>query len=139
MRRDTAVAAPEGVHGFHGTPLLKGCLRNTMRKRTTYTTLTLKLRTSASTVAITHVSTPVSRIRRAHGLDAHISYQKQRATIETMSEESERIKAYSCIAPSASRDADMLSVHMRALIFPRLTRMTSCFAAPAAQSGVTLF
>ena len=32
------------------------------------------------------------------------------ATIETMSEASERIKAYSCIASSASRDGDMLSV-----------------------------
>ena len=38
----------------------------------------------------------------------HIYYQKHVATIETMSEASERIKAYSCIAPYAARDGDML-------------------------------
>ena len=43
------------------------------------------------------------RIRRAHGL--HVAL-----TVETMSEESERIKAYSCVAPPAARDGDMISV-----------------------------
>ena len=37
-------------------------------------------------------------------------YQKHVQTIETMSEASGRIKAYSCIAPSAARDSDMQSV-----------------------------
>ena len=37
-------------------------------------------------------------------------YQKHVQTIETMSEASERIKAYLCIAPSAARDSDMQSV-----------------------------
>ena len=47
------------------------------------------------------VSTPLSRIRRAHGLCSRI-----------MSEASERIKAkvYSCNTPSAAKDGDMLSV-----------------------------
>ena len=76
-----------------------------MHKRSTYTTLTLELPTSASTVADnTCVSTPVSRIRCAHGLRARIYYQKHVATIETVSE------AYSCIAPIAARDGNMLSV-----------------------------
>ena len=48
-----------------------------------------------------------------------------------MSEASERIETYSCIAPSAARDGDMLSV------FPRLTRITGCFAASAARSRAT--
>ena len=34
---------------------LRAAFKNTMRKRSTYTTLTLDLRTSTSTVAITHV------------------------------------------------------------------------------------
>ena len=90
---------------------LRADFENTMRKRSTYTTLTLELRTSASTVAITHVvSTSVSRIPRAHGLRARKCYQKHVATIETMSEVNGRIKAYSCIVPSAGRDGDMQSV-----------------------------
>ena len=72
-----------------------------MRKRTTYTTLTLELHTAASTVAITHVCQLLYQeiIRRAHTLRAH---QKLVATIETMSEASEQIKAYPCIAPSTA-------------------------------------
>ena len=75
-----------------------------------YTTLNLELHTLASTVAITHVSSPVSRIRHAHGLRARIYYHKYVAIIETMIKASEQIKAYSCIASSAAKDADMLSV-----------------------------
>ena len=52
-------------------------------------------------------------------------YQKHVATIETMSKASERIKDYSCNAPSAARDGDMLSVWER------------LFAASAARSGGT--
>ena len=54
------------------------------------------------TVAITYARQliPESRIRRAHGLRARI-----------MSEASElKQRFYSCIAPSAARDCDMLSV-----------------------------
>ena len=43
----------------------------------------------------------------------------------------------SCIAPSAAREGDMLSISMRALIFPCLMWITSCFAASVTQSGVT--
>ena len=58
------------------------------------------------------VSTPVSRIRRAHGLYVHVYTTRStwQPLVETMSKASERIKAYSCIAPSAVRDGDMLSV-----------------------------
>ena len=37
-------------------------------------------------------------------------YQKHVETMETMSEESDRIKAYSCIAPSAARDGGIIGV-----------------------------
>ena len=70
-----------------------------------------------------HVSTPVSIIRHTHGLRARIYYQKHMATIETMNEARERIKAkvfYSCNAPSAARDGDMLSVWER--LFSRALR-----------------
>ena len=53
----------------------------------------------------TRVSTPVSRIQREY-----IYYQRHMATTETMRKASERIKGYSCIAFSAARDGDMLSV-----------------------------
>ena len=64
------------------------------------------------------VSTPSPRFSRrepgdeANGLCARIYYQKHVATIETMSEASERIKARVIFmhAPYAARDGDMLSV-----------------------------
>ena len=47
----------------------------------------------------------------ARGLRARKYYKKHVETTETMSEASERIKAYSCIAPSTlARDGDMQSV-----------------------------
>ena len=62
-------------------------------------------------------------------------------TLETMSEASAPIKDYSCTAPSAARDGDMLSVYMRALImFPAPyadIKPAASFAASAARSGVT--
>ena len=98
-------------HGFHGTPLLKDCLR----KYYAETYYVHHAHTEATHFSFNNsnnarVSTPVSRIRRAHDLHAHIYYQSHMATIETMSEASERIKAYSCSAPSAARDGDVLSV-----------------------------
>ena len=105
-----------------------------MRKRTTHTThttLTLELRTSASTVVYypsnTHVSTPVSRIRRSHGLHARLHYKKYVATIETMSETSERF-----IDCSLCSYGWCYAISMRALMW-----ITSCFEASAARSGVT--
>ena len=82
-----------------------------MRKRSTYTTLTLELRTSASTVAITHVCQLLYQEFDARMGYVHVKYyQKHVATIETMSKVNERIKAYSCIVPSAAWDGDMQSV-----------------------------
>ena len=95
--------------GFMEPLFWRAAFENTMRKRTTYTTLTLELRTSlssASTVAITHVYRLLYQ-----KFDAHMAYMHTMvAIIETMSEASERIKAYSYIAPYAARDGDMLSV-----------------------------
>ena len=78
---------PEGFHGFHGTPLLKGCLR----KYYAQTYYVHYSHTGAThfrfTVAITHVcqlNFLVSRIRRVHALDARIYYQKHVATIDTI-------------------------------------------------------
>ena len=137
LGRVRPVADPEGVPWVPWNSSLEG-LPSNMRKRTTYTTLTLELRTSASALAITmdniirvlyypcnntRVSTSVSRIWCAHGLYVHvyiyiyiyiyIYFQKHVATIETISEVNERIKAYSCNAPSAARGGDMLSVYER--------------------------
>ena len=75
-----------------------------MRKRTTYTTLTLELRTSLSSA---------SRVYQLlyQKFDAHMAYvHAMVATIEAMIEASKQIKAYSCIAPYAARDGNMLSV-----------------------------
>ena len=102
-------------HGFHGTPLLKGCL---LRKYYAQTFYVHYVHTGATHFSFNssnnaRASTPVSRIRRAHGLRARVWYQKHVATIETMSKVSERIKACSCIVPSAQLGmarGDMLSV-----------------------------
>ena len=91
------MADPGGVHWVPWNPsFIKGCHRKCQHAQTHYIHYA---HTRASfTVAITHdlpVSTqfPVSKIRRAHDLRAHIYYQKHMATIETMSEARERIKA----------------------------------------------
>ena len=98
-------------HGFHGTPLLKGCLRKYYAQMYhVHYAHTGATHFSFNSSNNTHVSSPVSRIRRAHGLRARIYYHKHVATLETMSKASEQIKAYSCIAPSAAKDANMLSV-----------------------------
>ena len=76
------------------------------------------------------MSTPISRIRRAHGVRAHLYYQKHVANIETMSEASERSKAYSC---SLCSEGWRYAISMRALT---RTTMQRC-AASAARSGVT--
>ena len=67
-----------------------------MRKRTTYTTPTLELHTSASTVALTHVCLLLyqefdARMAYVHvyTTTVYIIYQKHVATIETMSKASE--------------------------------------------------
>ena len=75
-----------------------------------------------------HVSTPVTRIQ-GHMAYVHIYTTR---SIETMSEASKRIKAYCSLCSWGWRYA----VSMRALIFPRLTRITRCFIASASQSGV---
>ena len=102
-----------GFHGFHGTPVYKGCLRKCYAQTfylhyayTGATHFTVFRFNSSNNARVTHVS----RIRRAHGLRARKYYQKHVEIIEKTSEESERIKAYSCIAPSAARDGDMQSV-----------------------------
>ena len=82
-----------GLHGFHGTPLLKGCLRKyyeqTYYVHYPHTVATHFIVFSFNSCNNVRVSTPVSRIRRAHGLRACIHYQKYMATIETISEASE--------------------------------------------------
>jgi len=81
------------------------------------------------TVAITHVCQliPVSRIPRAQSLHARI-----------MSEASERIKAnFLFMHCSLCSQRWWYTINMRALIFPLLTRITSCFVASATQNGVT--
>ena len=100
-----------GFHWFHGTSVFKDCLRKYYAQRFylhyAYTGATHFSFNSSNNA---RVSTPVSRIRRAHGLRARKYYQKYVETTEAMSETSERIKAYSCIAPSAARDGEMQSV-----------------------------
>ena len=74
-----------GFHGFHGTPLLKGCLRK-YYAQTFYVHFahTGAMHFSFNSSNNARVSTPVSRIRRAHGLLARIYCQKHvPATIET--------------------------------------------------------
>ena len=70
----------------------------------------LELRTLASIHSSNNAL--VSRIRRAHAWST-CTYMHV-ATIETISEANERIQAkVLCIAPSAARDGDMLSVWER--------------------------
>ena len=67
---------------------------------------------ATSTVEITHLCQLLYQefdARMAY-IRGSIYYQKQVVTMKTVSDASERIKAYSCIAPSAARDGDMLSV-----------------------------
>ena len=81
------------------------------------------------TVAITHVCQliPVSRIPRTQSLRAR------------MSEARERIKANILFMHcSLCRQRWRYTISIRALIFPLLTQITSCFAASATQNGVTL-
>ena len=91
---------------------LRAAFENTMCKRSTYTTLTLELRMSASSVAITHV-----RQLLYQEFDARMAYMhvySTRSNIETMSKASEQIKVYSCIAPSAQLGM-AICYHSRAL------------------------
>ena len=98
-----------------------------MRKHTTYTTLTLELRTSASTAAIMHVCQLVNQTRT---WPACTYILPQARGNHRDNERSERIKAYSCTAPSAARDADM-RYQYKSAFFPRLTQIISCFAVSA--------
>ena len=99
------VADPEGVPWVPWNPSFEeAAFENTM-----HTTLTQERHTSGSTVAITHVCQLLYQEFDARMAYVHVYYQKHVATIETMNEASKRIKAYSCIAPSAARDGDMLS------------------------------
>ena len=84
------------------------------------------LQLQSSKIALVSTQFPVSRIQRVRSLRARI-----------MSQASERIRFYSCIALSADRGW-RYAISMRALIFLRLTRITSCFAAFAGRNGVTL-
>ena len=83
-----------GFHGFHGLgPSFEGLpSKITMRKLSAYTALTLELRTSASTVAITHVCQLLHQEFDARMACVHVYYQKHVATMGTMSEASERNK-----------------------------------------------
>ena len=69
---------------------IRAAFKNTMCKRSTYTTLALELRTSASTVAMMHVCQLLYQEFDARMAYVHvIYYQKHMATIGTMSEASE--------------------------------------------------
>ena len=90
------MADPERFHGFHGTPLLKGCLRNYYAQTCylyTYTTLKLELRTHNSNNACVSINFVYQEF------DAGMAYVNNKA-----SELKQRL--YSCIAPSAARDGD---------------------------------
>ena len=104
-------------------PLFEGLpskLLNTMRKRSTYT---IYAHTGATYFGFNSSNNDVCRFLfqefdadlRAH---ARKYYQKHVATIETVSEAIERIKVYSCIAPSAASDGDMLVYQYEIAYFP---------------------
>ena len=76
-----------GFHGFHGIPVFKGCLRKYYAQMFyLHYAYTGAMHFSFNSSNNTRVSSPVSRIRRAHGLHAHKYYQKHVETMETMSE-----------------------------------------------------
>ena len=88
----TAVADPEGVQWVTCVePLFwRVAFENIMRKRTTYTTLMLELRTLALTCSSNNARPPpvptqfrVSRIRRSHDLRAHGNHIRQWAKRES--------------------------------------------------------
>ena len=97
--------------GFHGTPVSP------------------ELRTSASTVAIMHVCQ-----LQYQEFDACMRYYKKHVTtIETMSEESKQIKELIHALLPLQLGMAICNQYENAY-FPRIT---SCFAASAARSGVT--
>ena len=104
-------------HGFHRTPFeglpSKILCANALRTLCSHWSYALQLQQQYIIHQLNaHVSTPVSRIQRVHGLCAHLYYQKHVANIETMSEASKWSKVYSCIAPSVARGGFMLSVSL---------------------------
>ena len=118
------------VHGTHGAPLWRAGFENTMHKRTTYTTLslvrcyttlTLELHTSASTVAITHVCQLLYQ-----EFDVHMAYVHVYTTRSM----------WQMLLP-LQLGMLICAISMRALIFPCLTRITSRSAVSATLSGVT--
>ena len=130
-----------GFHGFHGTPLLKGCLRKYYAQRTTYTTLTSELRMhfNFNSSNNARVSTPVSRIRRVHGPRAHNILPQARGNHRD-NERRERASELKLIHALLPLQLGMLICYQyESAFFPRLTRKTSCFAVSAARSGVTPF
>ena len=119
-----------GFNGFHGTALLKCCLRK-YYAQTYYVHYThTRAMHFSFTVAVTPlVSTHVSRIRRAHDLRARINCQKHMTTIETMSEARERTKA-KVLFMHCSICSWWYAISMRALIFPRLMQITQAAMQP---------
>ena len=117
-----AVVDPGGFIGFHGTPLLKGCLRKYQYAQTYYIHYAHTRATHFSfTLAITHnlpvhVNSIISCIKNSMRAWPTCTYILSEAHGNHRDNErsEERIKAkfffYLCNAPSAARDGDMLSV-----------------------------
>ena len=126
----------------------RATFENTMRNSSSYTicsncSYALQLHSSNSA----RVSTPSPRFSRrepgdeANGLCARIYYQKHVATIETMSEASERIKARVIFmhVPYAARDGDMLSVYVSAYFRTPLCTEKQARTAVYILTGLTKF
>ena len=125
------MADPEGVPWVPWNPYFEGLpSKNTMRKRSTYTTLATQFGFNGSNNA--RVSTPVSRIRRAHGLSAR-KYQKhvEIMHVETTSE----LKLAHALFPLQLGMAICNQYENAYFPVPYADNyITSCFAASATRS-----
>ena len=75
-----------GFHGSHGTPLLKGCLRKYYAQMFyLHYAHTGATNFSFSSSNNAHVSTPVSRIRCAHGLYVHVYTTRKKQRVKQAS------------------------------------------------------
>ena len=123
-----------GFNGFHGTPLLKGCLRK-YYAQTYYVHYTHTRATHFSfTVAITpHVSTHVSRIRRAHDLPEEHDNHRDNERSERANESKDFIHALLPLQLGM-----VICYQYESAYFPApYAANPSCYAASATRSGVT--
>ena len=118
-----------GFHGFH--PSFEGLPSTILCANV--------LRIQYAHTGATHFSFKVAKSHVCHFCIKNSTRSWPTCTYNEPSERASELRQrfYSCIALSADRGW-RYAISMRALIFLRFTRITSCFAAFAGRNGVTL-